>query len=152
MKQEFDKPSAGFSLMEVLASILLMSLLISVALQTMVSAVALKVGGNKVSHSQNWIQADLEAVRFVASKIPVEPSRCRNLDRGYALAIKEALGTGTPTQTFSSDGVNYQLQRQLTIGSDPSVLVVEYTVVPDTGAAITTLRTEVIPDAAFDCF
>jgi prepilin-type N-terminal cleavage/methylation domain-containing protein len=140
--------SKGFSLPEVLVGIMILTIFIAVAMQAMVSAVAMQVGTDKTTQSDNWIQADLESVRFLASRLH-EKSGCTT---GYAKALETSLGTTTNQQTFTADSVKYNLSRSFSIGIDPHVLVLQYQVTPATGGnPVATKRVEVMPDAAFNC-
>lgn len=143
--------SKGFSLPEVLVGIMILTIFIAVAMQAMVSAVAMQVGTDQTTQADDWIQADLESVRFLASRLPNEPFRCSGTP-GYAKALETALGTTTNQQTFTADGVSYSLNRSFSTGVDPHVLVLQYQVRPATGGnPVTTKRVEVMPNAAFNC-
>jgi prepilin-type N-terminal cleavage/methylation domain-containing protein len=153
LKSNLNQPNqSGFSLMEVLAGIALLSIFIAIGMQAMVSAVALQVGTDRTTHSDDWIQADLEAVRFLAGKLPAEPPRCYSQTRGYAAALQKALGTTTNRQTFTADGSNYTLNRATSTGVDGNILVLQYQVIPTVGGApVASKRVEVMPDAALQC-
>jgi type II secretory pathway pseudopilin PulG len=153
IKSNLNRPNhIGFSLMEVLAGIALLSIFIAIGMQAMVNAVALQVGTDRTTHSDDWIQADVESVRFLAGKLPAEPARCYSLTRGYAAALQTALGNTTNRQTFTADGGNYALNRTTSTGVDGNVLVLQYQIVPTAGGApIASKRVEVMPDAALQC-
>jgi prepilin-type N-terminal cleavage/methylation domain-containing protein len=140
--------SKGFSLPEVLVGIMILTIFIAVAMQAMVSAVAMQVGTDKTTQSDDWIQADLESVRFLASRLH-EKSGCTT---GYAKALEKALGTTTNQRTFTADGATYTLNRSFSAGVDPHVLVLQYQVTPKTGGnPVATKRVEVMPNAALNC-
>jgi prepilin-type N-terminal cleavage/methylation domain-containing protein len=153
VKSNLNRPNySGFSLMEVLAGIALLSIFIAIGMQAMVSAVALQVGTDRTTHADDWIQADVESVRFLASKLPAEPTHCYSSMRGYAAALQTALGNTTNRQTFTADGGNYALNRTTSTGVDGNVLVLQYQVTPTAGGApIASKRVEVMPDVALQC-
>jgi prepilin-type N-terminal cleavage/methylation domain-containing protein len=143
--------SKGFSLAEVLVGILILTIFIAVAMQAMVSAVAMQVGTDKNTKADDWIQADLESVRFLASSLPEEYARCGGAP-GYAQKLETALGNTTNQQTFTADGVRYNLSRSFSAGGDPHVLVLQYQVTPATGGnPVASKRFEVMPNAALKC-
>jgi prepilin-type N-terminal cleavage/methylation domain-containing protein len=154
--------SKGFSLPEVLVGIMILTIFIAVAMQAMVSAVAMQVGTDKTTQSDDWIQADLESVRFLASRLPNEPSRWCGGTPGYAQLLQRELGNTTNQQTFqqtfTADGVSYSLNRSFSAGVDPHVLVLQYQVTPATEVKpasevkpLASKRFEVMPDAALNC-
>jgi prepilin-type N-terminal cleavage/methylation domain-containing protein len=152
-KSNLNRPNhSGFSLMEVLAGITLLSIFIAIGMQAMVNAVALQVGTDRTTHADDWIQADVESVRFLAGKLPKNDARCYSLTQGYAAALQTALENTTNRQTFTADGGNYALNRTTSTGVDGNVLVLQYQIVPTAGGApIASKRVEVMPDAALQC-
>jgi prepilin-type N-terminal cleavage/methylation domain-containing protein len=153
LKSNLNQPNqSGFSLMEVLAGIALLSIFIAIGMQAMVSAVALQVGTDRTTHADDWIQADIEAVRFLAGKLPTEHTHCYSSTQGYAAVLQTALGNTTNRQTFTADGSDYALNRTTSTGVDGNVLVLQYQVTPTAGGApIASKRVEVMPDAALQC-
>jgi prepilin-type N-terminal cleavage/methylation domain-containing protein len=146
-------PNRGFSLPEVLASISLLTIFIAIALQAMVSSVALQAVTAKSNQADNWIQADLDSVRFTASRLPTDRVRCSNISAGYAQALEAALGTETNRSNFTANGISYTLSRTLSTSTDSHVLVLQYMVAPSSGEgpALATRRVEVMPNAALNC-
>jgi hypothetical protein len=129
---------------------MILTIFIAVAMQAMVSAVAMQVGTDKTTQADDWIQADLESVRFLASRLSPQPPPCGT--PGYAKALETALGTTTNQQTFTADGVSYTLNRSFSTRVDPHVLVLQYQVTPMTGGnPVATKRVEVMPNAALNC-
>ncbi len=170
---------AGFSLIEVLVTILVITLFLLGALQATVLATLIRVQGQDKTEASNWIQRDLELIR----------SQSFNLDRtGTSYSPNTASCTGSiygsrlgtnisgafPEETGIIINVNnkpYQIFRDyLPVGN---VLRITYTVsyaaahpryiasasynagtlpTPPTNAnIISTLSTEVVPNASLSC-
>lgn len=151
----------GFTLIEVLVAILVSSAFIGVVMQLMVSAIALKVTARQRSEIINWIQEDLEAVRYQAGIVPQDNTKCNSpspYTNGYAAALQTVIGGANPTlptRTFYNRPFQMTRVSSYTTSSNPNkILNLDYEVTPVVTSPNFTpikLRAEVMPDAAFKC-
>ena len=98
----------GFSLVEVLVSILMIAGFLATAMQALVAATAIKVKSEEISEATIWMQEDLEAIKFEANRLGFV-SGAYNPDRN---------GIGGPSDDCS-DGFANDLQDELTPTSSP---------------------------------
>jgi type II secretory pathway pseudopilin PulG len=156
-KDKVSNQNWGFSLVEVLVGLLLLAAFIGTAMQVIVSATAFKVKAQELSEATVWIQEDLELVRYQASKVAADPSRCSapNASSGYAKKLKDDL---TSTDVISRTSAIGQRLYTLTRAAVPknelpyNVLTLNYTVTrQDELTPIAQLYSEVIPDAFLSC-
>lgn len=68
-KKKLLQQEQGFTLIEVLVSILITTMFVAVAMQLMVIAVLFKTRAKQHSEVTNWIQEDLENVKYQAAKL-----------------------------------------------------------------------------------
>ncbi len=162
----------GFTLVEVLVSILIATIFVATALQGMVIASLFKARAQEYTEATTWVQEDLESLRFSASQY-VDSARCTATgpNNGYADGFSDRLhnisqpnGTVSNTATPDSDtttptkigrsGKTYTFRRISTPRNTApyAVLTLTYTVTPTSGgSSVASLYTEVIPDGAFQC-
>ena len=69
IKQKVPKQEQGFTIAEVLVSILIITLFIAIAMQMMVVAAVFKAHAKQSSEAINWIQQDMENVKYQAAKL-----------------------------------------------------------------------------------
>jgi prepilin-type N-terminal cleavage/methylation domain-containing protein len=166
----------GFTLSEVIVSILLISTFIAVALQGMVIAMVLKSRSVYLTEVDRWVQNDLESIRAQAHSQAIAFADYRqqchpdSADRGFADVLRDRVAgldvQGSddyilPLQSVTSKtGKVFQVTRRLTIPNTPEntrykILGIEYAIASTDGSrtAPPILQTyaEAIPDAAFDC-
>lgn len=162
----------GFTLVEVMASIVIATLFVATAMQAMVVATVFKAKAQEYSEATTWIQEDLENLRLSASQY-ADSARCSATgpNNGYADGLRDNLhninpetraGNAasapdsdiiTPTKT-SRSGKTYTFRRVSTPqnAAPYAVLRLTYTVTPTSGGSSTaSFYTEVIPDATFQC-
>lgn len=163
----------GFTLVEVLIGILIIAAFSATAMQALVASTAMKIKSQELSESTNWMQEDLENVKFEANRLDFTASSYTPVvanctpgtpDQGYAKKLKDrldaieaALPAGSNLRSSNIGNRQYELLREETF-DDPSkrrpwnILQVNYSVqrVSD-GKTIGTLHSEVIPDVAFAC-
>jgi len=162
----------GFTLFEVLVSILIVAIFLAVAMQALLIAVVFKVRAEQRNEAVNWIQKDLEFVKNQAKEYEINTFphsvRCNattSADGFAAGLLHNILGTPMlpppappPTTTSISrtlGGKDFTLTR-ISIYDTPTyaykLLKLSYNVTPaDGGSAIASLSTEVIPDASLKC-
>ncbi|OWY67548.1 prepilin-type cleavage/methylation domain-containing protein [cyanobacterium TDX16] len=152
----------GFTLFEVLISILIVSVFLTVAMQALLFAIIFKVRAEQRNEAATWIQKDLEFVKNQAKEYEKNTFpysiKCiaTTSNDGFAASFLNSIG-GTPTTDGPRvlGGKNFVLNRtaDYATSSDPfKLLKLEYSVSPqDGGSAIATLSTEVIPDASLKC-
>ena len=104
----------------------------------------------------NFIQSDLEDVKFSAL-LNLTANSCDpglgNTTQGYGNALIQAVG-GNTTSTIQLVNKDFSLTRTTFVydAVPYHMMGVSYSIVnPDGGEEITNFYTEVIPDAAFDC-
>lgn len=103
-KQKLLQQEQGFTLVEVLVSILIATVFISVSMQAMVIAAVFKARAKQHSEATTWIQEDLENVKYRAAQL------------NYA-TLTAAAGT-TATQLQVSSVVGFAVGDTLTVGTD----------------------------------
>lgn len=144
----------GFTLTEVLVSILITTIFVAVAMQAIVLAAVMSLKAKQSAEATTWIQKDLESVKYQASlnQLPYNSNAC---DSGYGASLNDTLEDPEPTDKTLVNK-RFWIQRE-TIPNE-NILGIIYRIVPDNNGspgssddAITTIYTEVIPDAAFQC-
>lgn len=157
-KPKLPQHEQGFTLVEVLVAILITTVFVAVGMQAVVIAAVFKARAEQYSKATNWIQENLETVRFQASIYPQDDAKCNPASpaNGYAAGLVTAIGGSpliSPPQRLG--GKNFTMTRtaNYATSNDPNkVLELEYEIVPDGGgSAIASLHSEVIPNAAFTC-
>jgi prepilin-type N-terminal cleavage/methylation domain-containing protein len=160
--------SQGFTLLEVLVSIILLTAFMSVTMATLATATLVKVRSNGLTVATNWIEEDLEAVRSQAAVLAADPTKCNatSSSSGFSQALADQLQRALPDVNTTRDGTqrtpddvpevasNYTLTRQASITATApfEVLQLTYTVTDSENRSnVTTMYTEVIPNAAFQC-
>jgi prepilin-type N-terminal cleavage/methylation domain-containing protein len=163
---KFPTAEAGFSLIEVLVSLLIISLFIALSMQAFLIAIILKARAEQQDEAANWIQEDLEFVKHQAREyeknaVPYS-SRCEatNTANGVAAGLlNDSVGGigGTPKTDGPRilGGIPFVLTRNTDYvnTADPfKLLKITYQVTPQGGGkTIATLSTEIVPDAALKC-
>lgn len=162
--------SQGFSLVEVLVSILMIAGFLATAMQALVAATAIKVKSEEIAEATTWMQEDLEAIKFEANRLgftidtnsydpDVDMDGDSNDDctDGFANDLKNKLTNGPlPYQQNEQDkvsalgGRNYTLERVLTASNN--TLKIDHKVLPSDGVKpVGELYSEVVPDVTFSC-
>lgn len=156
----------GFSLVEVLVALMLLSIFIGLSMQAFLVAIILKYRAEQQDEATNWIQEDLELVKYQAqiyekNAYPYSP-KCSATDPTNGLAASfmndGAVGLGGSSKTFAAKyfgGVPFTMTRSATYADsvDPfKLLKINYRVTSQTdGNNIRTISTETIIDAALRC-
>ncbi len=166
--QRFDRSITGFTLVEVLVSILIVITLVALSLQGLLTATLIQSQVLRQSEAVNWMQSDLAQSRWQASlnQLPFDKNRCQasTADRGFADALRDQLAqtdvTGiapynVPVQIKrNANGQEFELSRTLSIASRPfHILGIQYQVRPRgvKTLPVGNLYGEVIADAVFQC-
>lgn len=172
LSQSSQNSSQGFTLMEVVVSILLLTTFMTVTMTTLVTASLVKIRANGLTSFTHWIEEDIEAVRDAArdpspTSLP-NSAKCNATaaNDGYAKVLQDRLptfarsGSQRVGSIFRTNGNEvrasqaYTLNRQTTIISTApfEVLRLTYTVTdPRNNSTVATTYTEVIPNEAFKC-
>lgn len=103
-KQKLLQQEQGFTLVEVLVSILIVTVFIGVSMQAMVIAAVFKARAKQYSEATTWIQEDLENVKYRAAQL------------NYATLTTGAGTTTTGLQVSSV--VGFAVGNTLTVGTD----------------------------------
>jgi prepilin-type N-terminal cleavage/methylation domain-containing protein len=163
---KFPTSKAGFSLVEVLVALTILSVFIGLSMQAFLVAVILKARAEQKDEATNWIQEDLELVKYQAKEYEknVYPysAKCSatNTTNGLAASFlnDSAAGLGGSPKTIGTKeigGVPLIMTRTATYASsvDPyKLLQITYEVKSQTtGNNIVTISTETIIDAALKC-
>lgn len=177
-KPKLPPQEQGFTLVEVLASIVIATVFVATALQAIVIAAIFQARAQEYTEATTWIREDLENLRFSASTY-VDAARCSPggayPNKGYADGFSDRLhninqpngtlsngaspdsDTITPTKANNA-GKEFRFRRiSIPLDTPPyAVLIVSYDVSPrlsssTVGPSIATLQTEVIPNGAFEC-
>lgn len=178
-KHKLPQQEQGFTLVEVLVSILIATVFVATAMQAMVVAALFKARAQEYSEATTWIQEDLESLRFSAGQY-ADSARCTaplngelGPNNGYADGFSDRLhnisqpngtrtgdadsapdsDTTTPIKTGRA-GKTFTFRRVSTPRNTApyTVLTLTYTVTPTSGGSfVASFYTEIIPDAAFQC-
>lgn len=158
---QLDKRSQGFTLIEVIVSIVLLTAFLSVGMSALATASLVKARANSETLATNWIEEDLEAVRSQANLVTYTASQCNPTGTnattsGFANALKQSLPALSRSGTQTVGGKTYALTRQPIIAAVApyEVLQLNYTVTVtqlNQRTTLATTYTEVIPNAAFQC-
>jgi prepilin-type N-terminal cleavage/methylation domain-containing protein len=167
-------PDRGFTLIEALAAMMVITIITAMVMQLLIFVAALKAQSEQYNQSMNWIQADLETIRYQAREYEqnVSPysAKCKSTTVGDGLATTAADGLaagflndataglgGTPKVLGPKflGGENLILTRTAVYATSAEpfkLLQLNYTVTPQIGgSAIASLETEVVLNAAFKC-
>ena len=159
-KKRLDKTDDGFTLIEVLAGMIMATIFVLITSQAIAISAVFRVRAQREAEAVNWIQENLEDVRYVAllglPGAQCEPTTTAN---GYAQTLINRINTSASVASFSSPRAllnkSYTMTRTVTVSPNSTffrLMTVSYSVVnPDGGAVIADLYTEVIPDAALRC-
>ncbi len=161
-----DDFEQGFSLVEVLVSMLIAAIFVSITMQAILAAAVFRARGDEYDTAVSWIQEDHEkviqqAIQYESAVVPYS-SQCgaTNAANGVAAGfLADAVhGLGGQSVTMGPrkmGGKTYILSREgdFANSSDPfRLLQLTYTVLPQGGGPpIATVSTEVIPQAVFNC-
>jgi prepilin-type N-terminal cleavage/methylation domain-containing protein len=155
------KQQSGFTLIEVLVSLLIVSSFVIVTMEALLLAAIFSSRAEQYDRSFIWIQEDLELVRFKASeyeKNAFPSTKCSATDpaNGLAAGLLSDIG-GSPKVMGPRfiGGKELILTRTAvyaTAVNPYKLLKIDYVVTPQAGgSAIATLSTEVLPNAALKC-
>lgn len=170
----FSFGESGFSLLEVLVTILVLTGFLLGSLQATVLATFMRVQAVDKQEANNWIQQDLELIRYQAFILD-NPNPTPDVDFGslptvsssdacdtsqYGKRLEELIDdTYLATLPITIDNKDYVVTRTYTASAN--LLQVEYSIEYASthsryrGATadneVTNLSTEVIPNAALDC-
>ena len=155
----------GFTLIEVLVSMLIIVIFIAIALNLIVIAAIFKARAEQYDRAVVWIQEDLEQTISIAKQYEQDANpyslKCNATVASSGLAaglLNDPTGIGGTPKNFgtkSFGGTTFAMTRtaDYTNSFDPfKLLKLNYTVAPVSGgAAIATISTEVIANAVFTC-
>lgn len=116
LKLKLSRLEQGFTLVEVMISILIVSMFVAVSLQSMVFAAYFKARAKGFNQAKIWIQEDLENLRYQASQLQNTSLRT-DADPGatvlQVVSIKGfepgdslLIGTGSTSETIAVEGVD----------------------------------------------
>ena len=161
-RSRLSLPSQGFTLVEVMISVLVTSIFISVTMQTLLVAALFRNRGSQYDEAVTWIQEDFEqvvnqATQYESMAFPYS-THCEATDPGDGIAagfLDYINGLSMTDEYRTLGGEVFTLTR---VGDyensfDPyKLLQFTYTVTPQGGGEeLATLSTEVLPQAALRC-
>ncbi len=155
----------GFTIIEVLVSMLIIVMFIGIALHLIVVASIFKARAEQYDRAVVWIQEDLERAIATAQEYEQNATpysaKCNATVASSGLAaglLNDPTGIGGTPKNFGTRifaGNRFTMTRTADYANsfDPfKILKVNYTVAPAKGgAAIATISTEVIANATFKC-
>lgn len=153
---------SGFTLIEVIVALLIAAIFTSVTMQALITSAAFRAKATQHDEAFSWIQDDLEAVvtQAHAYEMDVIPysSRCNAASAAAGVAggfISESLGGSVTTLgTRDFGGQTFVLERTANVAPSDTMRLVEltYTVTPPGNQeALSTIKSEVIPQAVLRC-
>ena len=158
----FGKEAKGFTLVEVLVSMIIAMAFLIVTMQIFVSAAYLRARANQFNDSYNWIQEDFEQVLTKAKSYEMQASpysaQCNTgtLASGFIADANIGLdGANANLGTRQFGGKTFQLLRTASnIGTldETRLVTVNYTLTDSvTGDTLLDIDTKVTIYAAFNC-
>jgi Tfp pilus assembly protein PilV len=146
-----SKKEEGFSLLEVVVSMLVATLFLLGLAQTMMLAAILNVRAQEKSQAVAWVEKEIETIRFLASNYTT--GTCGTYGTNFQSSIIGSYPTTGTTYTFSAGTYNVtrtytpvtnrlQIQYQISHGN---------TNVRKTSGNIVTTYAEVMPNGAYSC-
>lgn len=132
-KPKFPQQEQGFTLIEVLVAILLVIFFVAAAMQGMLSAAIFKARAQQYAEATNWIQADLENVKYQAASFQYT-----------SLTANAASGASSINVASVAD---FAVNDTLKVGSDPgtytisSIIGTTLTITPSLGTAQSQIAT-----------
>lgn len=127
LKPKSLQKNQGFTLVEVLVAILITTLFISAAMQTMVIAAIFKIKAQEFTEATNWIQTDLEEVKYKAANFQFpQTTLAANVTTLPASSITGVAATSFPTNgslRVGLDATSYTFSRSgNTLNITPSLV------------------------------
>lgn len=111
-KQKLLQQEQGFTLVEVLVSIIIVTIFVAVSMQAMVIAAVFKVRAKQYSEATTWIQEDMENVKYRAAQVnyttlKTDAGTASNVLQvssiiGFAVGDTLIVGTDTTNNVISS--------------------------------------------------
>ncbi len=165
MLQSTKLTQQGFTLIEVLVSMMIVVMFTAIGMNLIVIAAIFKARAEQYNRAVVWIQEDLEQTIAIAQKYEQSTTpystKCNATVASSGLAaglLNDPTGIGGTPKTFgprSFGGTSFTMTRTADYANSFDsfkLLKINYTVAPASGgAAIATINTEVIANAVFKC-
>jgi Tfp pilus assembly protein PilV len=164
LKSKSVQAEQGFTMMEILVSVLITTTFVLLSMQALVMATMLRVQAQRTEQANSWLQEDIENAKIQALAIAPDNQKCyaSTYANGYAADLQNTLNTNLPIDASSARtifGTVYNMERTyITAGSAAphKVLRINYQIRPwngtnYTGDAIARDYIELIPDPALQC-
>ena len=149
------KQQEGFTLIEVLAGIIMSTIFVLITSQAIALSVVFRVKAQRQAEALNWIQEDLEEVKFRSLLSLTATCDSTAEADGFAQALitdlNDNAAVASPRALLNR---SYSMTRTLEVFdlAPYNLMTISYSVTdPDGGQELATLYTEVIPDAALQC-
>lgn len=157
-----SSPEQGFTLVEVLVGSVVVIAFVGTTMQALLTATLFRVKGQELSEATNWINEDLEMVKYKATQLAADSSgqACKPTapSQGYATLLDQSIPIVNANKVSAMGGRPYTLTRTETpSGTAPyNVLEVTYTVTSASGEQtppreISKRIAKVIPNVALAC-
>jgi type II secretory pathway pseudopilin PulG len=131
-KPKVLRKDEGFTMVEVLVAILLTTLFVGIAMQAVVIAALFKAKAQENTEATNWIQQDLEQVKFDASSLqfPQVTLNTAAASGASSLTINTTVTGGTISDfsanaivKFSGDSTNYKITNSTGTGATRTLTI-----------------------------
>ncbi len=143
----------GFSMLETMMASMISLVFLSLGANLILAANIHKIVSKRNIVMNNFIQSDLEGVKYQANLLARNDAKCSPsvATTGYAGDLQTKLGVATPVK-LSMSGLNYTMTRTIGTITNPRILPISYKFTRDSSSAIEhQLYIEIIPNAAFTC-
>jgi prepilin-type N-terminal cleavage/methylation domain-containing protein len=147
------KSQQGFTLLETMTAAMISLVFLSLGANLVLAANLQKVVAKRNISMSNFIQSDLEGIKYQSNLIAKDNTKCSPVDvaNGYAGALQAKVGT-TVSSTVKILNQNYTMTRSIGTITNPRILPISYTF--NRSGSTTSdyqLYIELIPNAAFTC-
>ena len=151
-----ESQQQGFSMLETLMASMISLVFLSLGANLILAANMHKIVAKTNIAMNNFIQSDLEGVKYQANLLTKDNDKCNPTDvtNGYAGVLKTKLGVTTPVNLTTSNR-NYTMTRTIGTITNSRILPISYVFTrnptPLGQAPEHQLYIEMIPNAAFTC-
>lgn len=146
---------SGFTIIEILVGIIMATIFVLITSQAIAISAVFRVRAQREAEAVNWIQEDLENIKFASLGNLTATCDATTTTAGYGQTLINNVTANYPlTSSRTLLNKSYSMSRTLAVyNSAPfRLMTVSYSVSdPESGKVISTLYTEVIPDAALNC-
>lgn len=149
----------GFTILEVLVTILVITGFLLGSLQATVLATLLRIGAQEKQEIANWVQQDLELIKYHAFTLPFNSETCGAYGQNLNDSITDQFPSSETISLPDHNPKSYDIVRNYNVSGN--ILQINYIVTygsdhpnytdSSKNNPVTTLLTEIIPNAALSC-